>query len=785
MLKFFSLIFLILASCTSGDRPLRQSAMTAPELIPHENFYLDEVQPIFNTRCVACHACYNSPCQLNLTSFEGLSRGGNKQEVYDFPTFIARKPTRLYVDAHTEADWRKRDFYSVLYQEDKYESVLNYILGTPEGIESKKQNAYESESSRSCMKSLEGSERDDFHDTNSAGRMPFGLPALEVKKQMTLRLWQDLGSKGPRTHDLEAKVLIREKIAEQVKAWETFMNGESMKSRLSARYIYEHLFLAHIYFPGQAKVFFRMVRSKTRNGSVDEIASSYPFDDPKQAFYYRLRPVTNTIAHKTHIPFLLSPEKMTTWQKSFLDSSWGKVPTIFPPYGREAANPFKTFGDIPVKARYQFMLDEAGYHVMTFIKGPVCRGQTALNVINDHFWVLFVDPEKDPLVQSRELYQDVTRDMILPASQKGELAPFADSREKYWQGVGKKYDFFKTSKTKLDTSWIWNGDKTNTNAALTIYRHFDSANVVRGFRGESPKTIWLMDYHVFETVYYNLAAGYNVFGPIAHQLNSRLFMEVSRIASEDLFITLLAPEVRVATREAWSQPAPSKDETIVKWLADIVTPSTAEKMKYEFRFYGEETESAVPADKNSSKDKLMTHLIRSRFSRKQTDYKGDFYVSANALRKPSQSMNGMTALLKVGPQAIQHLPDAILMRVRAPKKSQLYTLIHNKSHYNVSQLMFEQQRRNPEKDSIDILSGVAASYANLFLDVTEPQLLALAKQLLQAKTKDQVFGALHPFVVSRNDPNFWEIYEWFSKRSDDKITKESGWLDLNRYSNFR
>ena len=39
------------------------------------------------------------------------------------------------------------------------------------------------------------------------------------------------------------------------------------------------------------------------------------------------------------------------------------------------------------------MLEEAQYTITGFIKGPVCRGQVALNVINDLFWVVFVDPE--------------------------------------------------------------------------------------------------------------------------------------------------------------------------------------------------------------------------------------------------------------------------------------------------------------------------------------------------------------------------------------------------------
>ena len=35
------------------------------------------------------------------------------------------------------------------------------------------------------------------------------------------------------------------------------------------------------------------------------------------------------------------------------------------------------------------------YIIMTFIHGPVCKGQIALNVIDDHFWVLFMDPSHD------------------------------------------------------------------------------------------------------------------------------------------------------------------------------------------------------------------------------------------------------------------------------------------------------------------------------------------------------------------------------------------------------
>ena len=68
-----------------------------------------------------------------------------------------------------------------------------------------------------------------------------------------------------------------------------------------------------------------------------------------------------------------------------------------------SANPFLSFAQIPPRSRYQFLLDNVHYILMTFIRRPVCRGQIALNVINDHFWLMFKDPDYDLTVQRPEL----------------------------------------------------------------------------------------------------------------------------------------------------------------------------------------------------------------------------------------------------------------------------------------------------------------------------------------------------------------------------------------------
>jgi hypothetical protein len=81
--------------------------------------------------------------------------------------------------------------------------------------------------------------------------------------------------------------------------------------------------------------------------------------------------------------------------------------------------------------------------------------------------------------------------------------------------------------------WIWNGGGTNPNALLTVYRHFDNAAVTRGFVGVWPKTAWVMDYPIFERIYYDLVAGFNVFGNVTHQVSTRLYMDHLRMQSED------------------------------------------------------------------------------------------------------------------------------------------------------------------------------------------------------------------------------------------------------------
>lgn len=221
--------------------------------------------------------------------------------------------------------------------------------------------------------------------------MPFAVAGLSDDEYATLQKWLAAGAPVDQQP-------LRPTAAEarQVASWERFLNQSGAKQSLVSRWLYEHLFLAHLYFPEQGAPghFFQLVRSRTPSGQpIDPIPTRRPNDDPGNSFYYRLWPIQGVIVHKTHITYPLTAKKLERVQELFFGTQWNtdKVPG----YGVQSrANPFVTFAAIPPRARYQFMLDNAEYFTRTFIRGPVCRGQIATDVIRDNFWVVFRTPSR-------------------------------------------------------------------------------------------------------------------------------------------------------------------------------------------------------------------------------------------------------------------------------------------------------------------------------------------------------------------------------------------------------
>lgn len=359
--------------------------------------YHKDIKPILESRCVACHACYDAPCQLKLGSTAGLDRGASKQLVYDGGRLSAADPTRLFIDATTTDGWRKKEFYPVLNEraDSAQAGINNSLLAkllllkrvNPLPESGKLPDSFDLSIGRelSCPTVDEFAQYKQDHPNWG---IPYAMPGLSLQQEYTIMQWLQEGAK------FDTEPALSSLAVKTIELWEGFFNGRSLKQQLVARYIYEHLFIGHIHFQGHPdNEFYRLVRSTTPSGQVvKEIASLLPYDNPGVTeFYYRFRPVQETIVEKTHFVYELSKNKMQRYDELFFQPQY-KV-TKLPSYEVEVAvNPFLAFAEIPSDLRYQFLLDDAQYFVSGFIKGPVCRGQVALSVIRDRFWIAFFRP---------------------------------------------------------------------------------------------------------------------------------------------------------------------------------------------------------------------------------------------------------------------------------------------------------------------------------------------------------------------------------------------------------
>ncbi len=532
--------------------PAAPTRFDNPITPPPGQSYAQTIQPILDRRCVVCHACYDAPCQLKATSWEGLARGANKTPVYDATRLLAATPSRLFVDADKPSEWRTHDFFPVLNEHaptpeaNRTAGLMHRLLMLkqqhPQPAEGVVGGGLDFAINRKATCPAGGEIGRYERDTPSGG-MPFGLPGLSAAEHGTLTQWLEKGApyEGPPA----PSGLAMQRVAQ----WEWFLNGDSLKERLFSRYAYEHLFLAHLYFDDDPqRQYFKLVRSTTPPGQpLQLVASRRPVDDPGvDRVYYRLVPEREAIVAKTHMPYVLSAQRMARWRSLFLDARYSV--DRLPGYSAmTAANPFSTFAALPVGARYRFMLDEAEFTIMGFIKGPVCRGQMALDVIEDHFWVVFLAPSEgydNALVDQLARNGDLLR-LPTGSSNTNVVIPWL-----HYAGLENDYLTARTQfltqrlggPQKLDLRLIWDGDGRNDNAALTVFRHYDSASVVKGMVGESPKTAWVIGYPLLERIHYLLVANYDVYGNIGHQLNSRLYMDFLRMEGEFNFIIMLLPK---------------------------------------------------------------------------------------------------------------------------------------------------------------------------------------------------------------------------------------------------
>jgi hypothetical protein len=276
---------------------------------------------------------------------------------------------------------------------------------------------------------------------------------------------------------------------------------------------------------------------------------------------------------------------------------------------------------------------------------------------------------------------------------------------------------------------------------------------VKGFVGRPPKTAWVVDYPLFERIHYLLVAGFDVFGNVAHQLMTRLYMDFLRMEGESNLLALLPEARRRPLVDAWYQRAPEDvKERVYGELTDI---RGEPRMKY-----------SSPEPELELYPRLAARLSKVRSHR--------YDLPDGALGKQLAKLDGLR-----GSQA-SHMPELSFIAVERPDApAQYFTITRDTAHTNVAQLFDEKDRLLPAEDELSVVPGFLGAYPNALFSVPIDQLEVFVSQVTTLDA-DRYRALRAQFGVSRSSASFWRFSDAMYEAFKTTQPLDAGLFDYNR-----
>jgi hypothetical protein len=323
--------------------------------------------------------------------------------------------------------------------------------------------------------------------------------------------------------------------------------------------------------------------------------------------------------------------------------------------------------------------------------------------------------------------------------------------------------------------YISRGDGDKPNAALTIFRHMDSASVNYGFIGDYPETAWVIDYSVLERIHYLLVAGYDVYGNLGHQLNTRLYMDFLRTEGEDFFLAFMPAEQRQAIRDSWYQGirrSNKGDEGKVTWLnKEIVTGYQTDDPQLELYQHLESYLGPLAGEGD--------YINRCTSDKCKPEASEDILRADKAMQRAAK-MDGLI---------VQILPDLSFVRVRTggkPEEDLAYTLISNKAYKNVTSMFANEEAinsRDYEEDTQTVVRWLEGAYPNFFYVVDLEDIESFVEEYNTLDNRDEYEAFVARYGLRRTSEDFWKHADWFNEQYAREEPRLYGIYDLNRYQN--
>jgi len=321
---------------------------------------------------------------------------------------------------------------------------------------------------------------------------------------------------------------------------------------------------------------------------------------------------------------------------------------------------------------------------------------------------------------------------------------------------------------------LWNGGGTNPNAALTVYRHSDSASVDQGLLGEPPETAWFLDYPLLERIHYLLVAGFDVYGNLGHQLNTRLQMDVLRMEAEDHVLAYMPAKARKSIHDSWYQGIRKGDgDDIVPWWMDVELVTGYQTAQPLQELYQHLAARLGP-------------LSKPAIARPCVGTECDSEARQAAILRADRAISKLSRMYG---KIVEFLPDVAFVRVElggAPEADLAYTLLSDKSYDNVSSMFSEHKlgdRRDASGDRQTILPWLEGSYPEFFFVVPLADVDNFVARYEGIRNRDDYERFTARFGVRRTNTAFWKAADWFNAQALREQPQRAGIFDLNRYQN--
>lgn len=248
--------------------------------------------------------------------------------------------------------------------------------------------------------------------------------------------------------------------------------------------------------------------------------------------------------------------------------------------------------------------------------------------------------------------------------------------------------------------------------------------------------------------------------------------------AEELFLAFLPPTDRQRLRRDWYRGG---------LLTDV-------KLNYVFPLRNERQPTAI---KFRSKTGHKSELVqRALFERLPASVRGPADpINWRVLRMPEAAGDG--APLSTAEQALRRIASvsavkatpfaryfpelALVLLRRKDGRAQVYSIVHNREHANVSWIMGERLRLAPREDTLTIGEGILGAYPNMLFVLDEAQADAFSTGASGIASRDDYDRLVEQFGVRRTSDRFWEVYDEINAVARRKQPIERGTLDLTRY----